>query len=97
MAGGITVTPDQLRTISAQLNSGSSEVESILNQLAGYISPLRTDWVGAAQAQFEALWEQWQKDAAGLQQALSGISQLTSNAASAYETTEQGIATSFQQ
>lgn len=97
MAGGITVTPEQLTSISSQLTNGESEIESILSGLAAAVSPLGSDWVGAAQAQFEELWAQWQKDAAGLQQALSGIAQLTSQAAQAYEQTEQSIASSFSQ
>lgn len=97
MAGGITVTPEQLQSISAQLTTGESDIESILSQLAGAVAPLGSTWVGAAQAQFEELWAQWQKDAAGLQQALSGIAQLTARAAQAYEQTESSIASSFNQ
>jgi WXG100 family type VII secretion target len=95
MAGGITVTPEQLQTISGQLASGESEIESILNTLAGNVAPLHTDWTGTAQAQFEELWTQWQKDAAGLREALEGISRLTAQAATAYAQTESDIARSF--
>ena len=97
MAGGITVTPEQLQEISAQLTSGASEVESILSQLANVVSPLQSEWVGAAQAQFEELWNQWQKDATGLHQALEGVAQLTQRASQAYSATEQNIASSFNQ
>lgn len=94
---GISVTPEQLREISAQMSAGAANVEETLSRLAGTIAPLRSEWVGAAQAQFEALWDQWQRDATGLESALTGIAQLTQNAASSYETTEQSIATSFNQ
>ena len=94
---GFTVTPEQLAEISAQLRSGSALVEDTLSQLAGAVSPLETAWTGSAHAQFEVLWEQWQRDAAGLQQALVGIAQLTANAAQAYESTETSIASSFTQ
>jgi WXG100 family type VII secretion target len=97
MAGGITVTPEQLREISSQMTAGAADVEAILSRLAGNVAPLRSEWVGAAQAQFEALWDQWQTDANGLHQALTGIAQLTQNASTSYETTEQSIATSFNQ
>ena len=56
MAGGITVTPEQLQSISAQLASGEQEIESILSQLRSVVSPLQTDWVGAAGSQFEELF-----------------------------------------
>ena len=47
------------------------------SRLAGNVAPLRSEWVGSAQAQFEALWDQWQRDATGLHSALTGIAQLT--------------------
>ena len=97
MAGGITVTPEQLMEISAQLASGASEIESILQQLANVVSPLHSEWVGAAQAQFEELWQQWQTDASGLHQALEGVAQLTAQAGQSYASTEQSIASSFNQ
>jgi WXG100 family type VII secretion target len=95
MAGAISVTPEQLHTIASQLTSGASEVESLLAQLASYVSPLQGDWVGQAQQQFEALWAEWQSSARGLHEALTGIATLTRSAASSYETNEQGIASSF--
>jgi len=95
MAGSIAVTPEQLQTISGQLTSGAGEVESILATLAGYVAPLQADWVGAAQAQFEALWTEWQTSARGLHEALTGIAQLTNQAGTAYATNEQNIAASF--
>lgn len=97
MPGGISVTPEQLQQISAQMSAGAADVEAILSRLAGNVSPLRSEWVGAAQAQFEALWDEWQRDATGLHSALTGIAQLTQNAAASYESTEHSIATSFTQ
>jgi ESAT-6 family protein len=95
MAGAISVTPEQLHTIAGQLTSGASEVESLLGQLASYVSPLQGDWVGQAQQQFESLWAEWQQSARGLHEALTGIATLTKSAATNYETNEQGIASSF--
>lgn len=97
MAGGITVTPEQLREISTQMNAGAADVEAVLSRLAGVVAPLRSEWVGTAQAQFETLWDQWQRDATGLHSALTGVVQLTQNAATSYESTEQSVATSFNQ
>jgi WXG100 family type VII secretion target len=97
MAGGITVTPEQLQEISGQLQSGAAEIEAQLSQLANLVAPLQSEWVGAAQAQFEALWTQWQNDASGLHQALEGVAQLTAQASQAYSSTEQQIAGSFNQ
>jgi WXG100 family type VII secretion target len=97
MAGGITVTPEQLTDISNQLSRGASDIETTLGTLASAVSPLHTDWVGAAQAKFEALWEEWQKSATSLHEALSGVAKLTADAASSYSSTEESIASSFNQ
>jgi WXG100 family type VII secretion target len=91
----ISVTPEQLQQISSQLSNGAGEVESILSQLASYVMPLQGDWVGQAQARFEALWTEWQTSARNLHEALTGIAQLTQQAGSAYESNEQNIAATF--
>jgi ESAT-6 family protein len=95
LASNIRVTPEQLHLIAGQLNVGAGEVDGILRQLAGQVAPLGSDWAGVAQARFLTLWEQWQRDSAGVHQALMGISQLMQQAGTHYESTEQGIATSF--
>jgi uncharacterized protein YukE len=61
--------------------------------------------LGAALAALEAnveahdrgLWQEWQQSARGIHHALTGISQLTAQAASNYSDTEQAIASSFSQ
>jgi WXG100 family type VII secretion target len=95
MATGISVTPERLREISAQMSAGALDVQAILSRLSGNVAPVRSEWVGAAQAQFNALWDQLQKDASGLHSVLTGIAKLTENAATAYEAAELSIARSF--
>lgn len=95
MAGSITVTPEQLHRIAGQLASGAGEVESILNTLAGMVAPLRSDCIGQAQVQFEALWDQWHTSALSLRQALTGIATLTQQAGPDYECNAHPIAASF--
>jgi WXG100 family type VII secretion target len=91
----IQVTPARLREVSGQLNSGQGEINSILAKLAGNVNSLGGDWAGVAQAKFHGLWDEWQRSATGLQNALEGISRLTAQAAENYESTEQAIASSF--
>lgn len=91
----ILVTPEQLQSVSAQLNGGAANIESQLAQLAAQVAPLQSEWRGVAQAQFEALWAEWQQSATGIQHALHGIAQLTAAAAVSYSDTEQAIASSF--
>ena len=91
----ILVTPEQLQSTSAQMNAGAQEIEAILAQLRSRVEPLRTEWRGQAQVQFEALMAQWQQSAVGIQQALHGMAQLTAQAATNYADTEAAIAQSF--
>ena len=95
MNSDIAVTPERLREVSGHMKTGASDIESILTRLSGDIAPVRSEWVGAAQTQFNALWEQLQQDATSLRSVLTGIAKLTDKAASAYESTEQSIAASF--
>ncbi len=91
----IAVTPEQLQSVASQLNSGAANIESILQQLASQVAPLQSEWQGVAQARFESLWAEWQRSSRGIQQALTGISQLMSQASANYADTEQAIASSF--
>jgi WXG100 family type VII secretion target len=95
MASGIAVTPDKLREISGQMSSGAADVEAIVSRLSGDVAPVRSEWAGPAQSLFNALWDQLQKDAGGVNSVLNGIAELTQKAAAAYEATEQSIAKSF--
>lgn len=95
MSGGITVTPEQLRAYSARLSNAATEIETILGQLRAQLGPLQEDWSGAASEAFVELWRKWQRDAAGLEEALTGLAALAVRAATAYESTEEGIASSF--
>ncbi len=93
--GLMRVTPEQLQQVSGQLTGGASNIEGILRQLGSNVEPLGSDWAGVAQSRFLELWGQWQRDAAGLHQALTGIAQLMAQASSHYAETEQGVASSF--
>jgi WXG100 family type VII secretion target len=92
---GLRVTPEQLQQVSAQLNAGAAGIDGTLRQLAGSVGPLGSDWAGVAQARFLELWTEWQRSAAGLHDALTGIARLTAQAGASYEQTEHGIAASF--
>ena len=91
----IAVTPEQLQSVSAQLNAGASNIESTLSSLAAQVAPLQSEWQGVAQARFQELWAEWQRSSRGIQEALHGISQLTQQAGANYEQTESSIASSF--
>ncbi len=71
---GIRVTPEQLRQVAGRLTGAAGEIDGTLRQLATGVEPLGTDWAGVAQARFLELWDDWQRSAAGLHHALTGIS-----------------------
>ena len=88
----IKVTSEYLANASAQLSSGSQEIDSRLSTMHNLVQELvGSDWQGAASASFETLYQEWNTSAANLQQALDGISKLLANAASSYAATEQQI------
>jgi WXG100 family type VII secretion target len=95
MSGLIRVTPEQLSSVSSQLNGGAANIDSIGAQLAGQVSPLGSDWAGAGQMQFQAAWEQWQTAQRNLHQALETIAGLMSRASVSYAENDQTVGSSF--
>jgi WXG100 family type VII secretion target len=97
VSSAIAVTPERLRKIAAKMGTGAVEVTAILSTLAADVAPVRSEWAGAAQTQFNALWDELERDVSDLQSVLSGIARLTEKAAAAYEAAEERIAQSFDQ
>jgi WXG100 family type VII secretion target len=95
MAGGIRVTPEQLASVSTRVHGGADKVQAILGELSSTVAPLGSDWAGVAQTRFQSLWDEWQRSARSLQQALDGISTLMNQASSSYAQAESAIASSF--
>lgn len=63
------------------MSAGAAEVTAILSKLAGDVAPARSEWAGAAQVRFNALWDQLELDVIDLQSVLGGMAKLTKNAA----------------
>ncbi|MDQ3916118.1 MAG: WXG100 family type VII secretion target [Actinomycetota bacterium] len=93
--GLIRVTPEQLQQVSGQLRAGAANVDGTLAQLTSNVAPLGSDWAGMAQARFQELWAQYQRNARGLNDALNGIAQLMAQAAANYDQTEQSNVSLF--
>jgi WXG100 family type VII secretion target len=92
---GIRVTPEQLAAMSSRVSSGSASIEGELRSLTTTLAPLGSDWAGVAQQRFQLLWNEWQKSAEGLHDALAGISGLLNQAGTSYAEAERQIAASF--
>ncbi|MDT4997776.1 MAG: hypothetical protein QOD45_1844 [Pseudonocardiales bacterium] len=93
---GLKVTPEQLSTLSATTHRVSSQVRGEHQGLKSQLSPLfGADWSGAAAAQFTALYEQFDRSATAMSDALDGIAGLLARAAITYREAETAIAASF--
>ncbi|MGH8998927.1 MAG: WXG100 family type VII secretion target [Acidimicrobiia bacterium] len=91
--GTIKVTSEQLSSTASQLASGSGEVENQLSTMRSQVSSLvDADWAGAASDSFRDLWDQWQTGASQLREALDGIHKMLTQAAQAYQDTEDQLA-----
>ena len=89
------VTPAELMALSGQVNGTSGQIESELGSLRSRVLPISGTWGGQAQERFQQLYDDWNRNAQGLQQALAGISQLLSQAGQNYDDAERRIASSF--
>ncbi|HWF73827.1 MAG TPA: WXG100 family type VII secretion target [Solirubrobacteraceae bacterium] len=92
----IKTTPEELQTLSSQVTSGSESIQGQLSQLQNQVSGvIGGEWMGAASGAFNMRYEEWNRSALGLKDALDGISQLLAHAAVQYQTTEDGIRSTF--
>jgi WXG100 family type VII secretion target len=88
----IKVTSEELHTLASNVQTGSTQIQDQLSRMQGEVAGvIGGEWQGSASGQFHALWEEWQRSAAGLRDALDGISRLLSSAGTQYQLTEDGI------
>jgi WXG100 family type VII secretion target len=93
---GLKVTPSQLAGLGGTASRVAAEVRSQQQSLTGQLGPLfGADWSGTAATQFAALYEQFERGARGMSDALEGIGQLLTRAGAAYAQVEQEITASF--
>ncbi|MDP9416898.1 MAG: WXG100 family type VII secretion target [Actinomycetota bacterium] len=93
---GFKVTPEQLDQLSTRTSGTAAGIEGETRTLESALQPLfGADWTGQAQAEFQRLWEEWHRNARGMNDALTGISSLLRNAGSAYQQAEESVAASF--
>ena len=90
------VTPTQLEALGATVGRVSGEVRGQHQHLRGQLGPLfGSDWAGAASAQFNTLYDQFDLHARGMSDALDGIGHLLARAGVAYADVEAQVAASF--
>lgn len=92
----LKVSPDQLTTLSGSVSRVSGQVRAEHQNLKGQLSPLfGAEWTGAAAAQFTALFDEFDRSARALSDALDGIGGLLARAGVSYREAEAAIAASF--
>lgn len=92
----IKVTAEELHTLSSNVQSGSNSIQDQLSRMQNEVlGVVGGEWQGAASGQFHALWDEWQRSAAGLKDSLDGISRLLGSAGQQYQNTEDAIRTSM--
>jgi WXG100 family type VII secretion target len=92
----IKVTAEDLQSLSSQVTSGSASIQDQLSRLQSEVSSVvGGDWMGVASGAFHARYEEWNRSAAGLRDALDGIAQLLAHAAAQYQQTEDAIRASM--
>jgi WXG100 family type VII secretion target len=92
----IKVTAEELQSTAGQLNSAAAQINAENSQAMGQVQALvGAGWQGAASGAFESAFAQWKTGADQVQSALAEISQLLTTAATAYDSTETQIASSF--
>jgi 6 kDa early secretory antigenic target len=89
------VTPAELLDLAQQASGTSAQIDSELAGLRSRVLPISATWSGQAQDRFQVLYDEWNRSAQSLQQALGGISQLLSQAGQTYDDAERRIAGSF--
>lgn len=92
----LRVTPAQLEALGATTHRVSGDVRGQHHGLRAQLAPLfGADWSGAAAARFTSLYDDFDRHALGLCDALDGIGALLVRAGSAYADVEHSIAASF--
>ncbi len=89
------VTPAELLGLSQQVQGTAGSIDSELATLRGRVVPISSSWTGQAQDRFQTLYDEWNRSARALQEALGGISQLLAQAGQTYDEAERRIAGSF--
>ncbi|MBB5868609.1 WXG100 family type VII secretion target [Allocatelliglobosispora scoriae] len=90
----IDVESAELRQQSDAVNRGAATVDETVQQLTGQVRDLSGRWRGSAAESFQSLWDEWQRSATQLHEAMTGIGDFLRQAADTYENAEDSIKSS---
>jgi WXG100 family type VII secretion target len=87
----LAVQSEDLRSQSAAVRNGASNVHETLSTLTNQIADLASRWEGGASQAFQNRWTDWQQGAQQVQQAMDAMGEFLGKAADAYEATEDSL------
>ena len=93
--GAMSVRPEQVNGLAAQIRTGANGIREDLNTLESKIAPVRDSWSGAAQAAYDEAQRKWNKELAEMQQLLENIASKTEQISSGYTDTDSQAAKRF--
>jgi WXG100 family type VII secretion target len=91
----VRVTFHDLDDAAAMLARGAGDIQGQLDGLKSRLSTIHASWEGAASAQFQSLWAEWDSGARQVREALEGISQLLARASANYQQVEEANRNQF--
>lgn len=95
MSGSLAVTWQELSSAANKLNGGKGEITSKLAELKAAVDNLGGSWQGGASGAYANLYSNWNTGAKQLFDSLEGIAKMLSQAATAYEQTENQLKSGF--
>jgi WXG100 family type VII secretion target len=90
------VTPDQLESTARSLEKAKDEVQAQLTNVGTQVTNVASVWEGAAQAEFKALMDRWQKASKELAETLGIIHRNLAASAANYRQAEDEAKRGFQ-
>jgi WXG100 family type VII secretion target len=88
----IVVTADELDSVASQLAQGADQVMQQFNLLKGKLDGLvSSGWQGSASAAYQNTYDEWNKGATQVQQALESLATMLKGAATTYRSTEEAL------
>ena len=89
MAGGFTVTPEELDQLVTDIHNVDDSVQSQLSAVRNTVDTVASGWQGAAFTAFQTLINRFDEDARKLQEALRTIADGISGTSSTQKQTEE--------
>lgn len=91
----MSVSPEQVRALAAQIRTGSQNIRSELDRLESEVGKLRASWSGEAQQSYDQAQAKWTRSVSEMQQLLTTISTKTEEIAGQYVSTDRSAAGRF--